>query len=147
MTSWHRTSMQSNASRNVLRDLQQQWIHQHHLLQRSPILWETQPTSSYQNSICQYFRVIIWNGLRSLICSKEQSSTSCLRGNQKLQYLKASVKGDAATLLAPIPVTDHNIDIAMITLINRYENKGSSFAHTCIQLFRIDQWQPIMPET
>ena len=72
---------------------------------------------------------------------------SSLRGNQKLRYLKASVKGDAAKLLASIPVTDHNFDIAVITLINRYENKGSSFAHTCIQLFRIDHCQPIMPET
>ena len=48
---------------------------------------------------------------------------SSLQGSQKLQYLKASVKGDAAKLLASIPVTDHNFDIAMNTLINRYENK------------------------
>ena len=61
---------------------------------------------------------------------KGQSSTtgavidnSSLQGSQKLQYLKASVKGDAAKLLASIPVTDHNFDIAMNTLINRYENK------------------------
>ena len=40
-----------------------------------------------------------------------------------MQYLKASVKGDAAKLLALIPVTDHNFEIAMNTLINRYENK------------------------
>ena len=46
-----------------------------------------------------------------------------LQGSQKLQYLKASVKGDTAKLLASIPVTDHNFDIAMNTLINRYENK------------------------
>ena len=44
---------------------------------------------------------------------------SSLQGSQKLQYLKASVKGDAAKLLASIPVTDHNFDIAMNTLINR----------------------------
>ena len=48
---------------------------------------------------------------------------SSLQGCQKLQYLKASLKGDAAKLLASIPVTDHNFDIAMNTLINRYENK------------------------
>ena len=48
---------------------------------------------------------------------------SSLQGSQKLQYLKTSVKGDAAKLLASIPVTDHNFDIAMNTLINRYENK------------------------
>ena len=48
---------------------------------------------------------------------------SSLQGSQKLQYLKASVKGDAAELLASIPITDHNFDIAMNTLINRYENK------------------------
>ena len=46
-----------------------------------------------------------------------------LQGSQNLQYLKASVKGDAAKLLASIPVTDHNFDIAMNTLMNRYENK------------------------
>ena len=48
---------------------------------------------------------------------------SSLQGSQKLQYLKASVKGDAAKLLASIPVTVHNFDIAMNTLINRYKNK------------------------
>ena len=49
---------------------------------------------------------------------------SSLQGSQKLQYLKASVKGYAAKLLALMPVTDHNFDIAMNTLINRYENKS-----------------------
>ena len=48
---------------------------------------------------------------------------SSLQERQKLQYLKASKKGDAAKLLASIPVTDHKFDIAMNTLINRYENK------------------------
>ena len=124
MTSWHRTLMQSNASRNVLRDLQQRWIIQHHQLQRSPILWETQPTSSYQNSTCQYFWVIIWNGLwvfdffRGAVIDN-----SSLQRRQNLQYLKDSVKSDAAKLLAWILVTDHNFDIGMNTLINRCENK------------------------
>ena len=40
-----------------------------------------------------------------------------------MRFLKASVKGDATKLLALIPVADHNFDIAMNTLINRYENK------------------------
>ena len=44
---------------------------------------------------------------------------SSLQGSQKLRYLKASVKGDDAKLLASILVTDHNFDIAMNTLINR----------------------------
>ena len=48
---------------------------------------------------------------------------SSLQGSQNLQYLKASVKGDVAKLLSSIPVADHNFDIAMNTLINRYENK------------------------
>ena len=38
-------------------------------------------------------------------------------------YLNASVKSDAAKLLAWISVTDRNFDIALNTLINRYENK------------------------
>ena len=45
------------------------------------------------------------------------------QGYQKLQYLKINVIGDAAKLLPLISVTDHNFDIAMNTLINRYENK------------------------
>ena len=48
---------------------------------------------------------------------------SSLQGSQKLRYLKASVTGVAAKLLALIPVTDQKFDIAMNTLINRYENK------------------------
>ena len=46
-----------------------------------------------------------------------------LQGSQKLQYLKASVQSDAARLLNSTPVTGHNFDIAMNTLINCYKNK------------------------
>ena len=48
----------------------------------------------------------------------EVIENSSLQGSQRLQYLKASVKVEAAKLLASIPVTDHNFDIAMKTDMN-----------------------------
>ena len=148
MTSWQRTLMQSNDSWNALRHLQQQWLRQHHLLQRSQILWGTQPTSIFQNSIWQSFwgNYMEWTSFIDLFKGAVIENSS-LQGNQKLQYPKTSVKCDATKLQASIPVTDYNFDIAMNTLINSYENKRIIIRTHCIQSFCIDHWQWIMTET
>ena len=45
-----------------------------------------------------------------------------LQNSQKLQYLKASLKGDAAKLLASVTITDANYPVAMKMLRDRYQN-------------------------
>ena len=45
-----------------------------------------------------------------------------LQNSQKLQYLKASLKGDAAKLLASVTITDANYSVAMKMLRDRYQN-------------------------
>ena len=48
-----------------------------------------------------------------------------LTNSEKLNYLKACVKGDAAKLINSITITDSDYTIAMDLLIERYENKRS----------------------
>ena len=45
-----------------------------------------------------------------------------LQNSQKLQYLIASLKGDAAKLLASVTITDANYSVAMKMLRDRYQN-------------------------
>ena len=45
-----------------------------------------------------------------------------LLDSQKLQYLKASLKGDAAKLLSSVTITDANYTVALKMLRDRYQN-------------------------
>ena len=45
-----------------------------------------------------------------------------LQNSQKLQYLKASLKVDAAKLLASVTITDANNTVALKMLRDRYQN-------------------------
>ena len=47
---------------------------------------------------------------------------SKLSNSQKLHYLKASLKGDAAKLLSSITISDSNYEVAKEILKNRYSN-------------------------
>ena len=51
------------------------------------------------------------------------TSNSQITDNQKLQYLKTSLKGDAAKLLTSLQNTDANFSKACDILKNRYDNK------------------------
>ena len=63
-----------------------------------------------------------WTSFSDLFKGAVTDNTQ-ITDSQKLQYLKASVKGDAAQLLASITITDTNFQIASDILNNRYENK------------------------
>ena len=52
-------------------------------------------------------------------------SSSHLSHSEKLNYLKACVKGEAARLFSSISITDANYNIALTLLKDRYENKRS----------------------
>ena len=49
-------------------------------------------------------------------------SNSRLNNSQKLHYLKSSLRGDAAKLLASITISDSNYETAKEILLNRYSN-------------------------
>ena len=49
-------------------------------------------------------------------------SNSMLSNSQKLHYLKASLKGDAAKLLSSVTISDSNYEVAREILKNRYSN-------------------------
>ena len=51
------------------------------------------------------------------------TSNRQIADSQKLQYLKTSVKGDAANLLTSLQITDANFSTACDILRNRYDNK------------------------
>ncbi|XP_075247131.1 uncharacterized protein LOC142340442 [Convolutriloba macropyga] len=51
------------------------------------------------------------------------TSNSQITDSQKLQYLKTSVKGDAAKLLTSLQITEANFSTACNILRNRYDNK------------------------
>ncbi|GFT93123.1 uncharacterized protein TNCV_4401081 [Trichonephila clavipes] len=51
-------------------------------------------------------------------------NNSTLSDSQKLQYLKLSVKGEAATLLQSIQITNDNYKKAWNALTERYENEA-----------------------
>ncbi|GFR27621.1 uncharacterized protein TNCT_286481 [Trichonephila clavata] len=70
-------------------------------------------TSNYMDwiSFCDLF-----------LASIEHNNT--LSNSQKLQYLKLSVKGEAATLLQSIQITNYNYQKAWNALTERYENEA-----------------------
>ena len=45
-----------------------------------------------------------------------------MQNEQMLQYLKASLKGDAAKLLASVTISDANYPVALKMLRDRYRN-------------------------
>lgn len=58
----------------------------------------------------------------------------------KMQYLKAALKGEAASLLSALPITDGNYRIAWNQLKERYENKRAQISH---HLYKITNMQPV----
>ena len=52
-------------------------------------------------------------------------SKSHLSNSEKLNFLKACVKGEAARIIGSISITDANYNIALKLLKDRYENKRS----------------------
>lgn len=62
----------------------------------------------------------------------------------KMQYLKAALKGEAATLLSALPITDGNYNIAWNQLKERYENKRAQISH---HLYKITNMQPVGQDT
>lgn len=63
-----------------------------------------------------------WLSFRDLYVAAVHDNTG-LTGAQKLQYLKASVKGDAAILLQAVSITNDNYEQAWELLNNRYQNR------------------------
>ena len=62
-----------------------------------------------------------WTSFFDLFTSSVDSN-STLTNSQKLQYLKASLTGDAAKLLSSFTVTDNNYEPALDVLKKRYDN-------------------------
>ena len=75
-----------------------------------------------------------WMGFFDLFKASVDSNTH-LSNSEKLNYLKACVKGEAARLISSISITDANYSIAFALLKDRYENKehhSSSFASNLV---------------
>ena len=53
---------------------------------------------------------------------------------QKLQYVKALVKGDAAKLISSVPLTSANYSIAWKILVDRYQNERAPTFMQCVPL-------------
>lgn len=64
-----------------------------------------------------------WISFRDLFLASVGNNRS-LSDCQKLQYLKLSVKGEAATLLQSIQISNENYEKAWNTLAERYENES-----------------------
>ena len=65
---------------------------------------------------------LTWTSFIDLFRGAVHNNTALL-DSQKLQYLKASLKGDAAKLLASVTITDANYSVAMRMLRDRYQNE------------------------
>ena len=63
-----------------------------------------------------------WTSFADLFTAAVDSNTS-LTDSEKLNYLKACVKGDAAKLISTITITDANYKLASKLLRDRYDNK------------------------
>ena len=65
-----------------------------------------------------------WNSFRDLFTASVDSNAQ-LSNSEKLNYLRACVKGDAAKVISSLTITDANYSIAQRLLTDRYENKRS----------------------
>lgn len=74
-----------------------------------------------------------WLSFRDLYVAAVHDNTG-LTGAQKLQYLKASVKGDAALLLQSVSITNDNYEQAWELLNNRYQNRREIVTSTLKRL-------------
>ena len=74
-----------------------------------------------------------WLSFRDLYVAAVHDNTG-LTGAQKLQYLKASVKGDAALLLQSVSITNDNYEQAWDLLNNRYQNRREIVTSTLKRL-------------
>jgi hypothetical protein len=63
-----------------------------------------------------------WTSFKDMFTATVDSNAS-LSGAQKLQYLNASLKGEAAMLIKAMQITDDNYNQAWVTVNERYENK------------------------
>ncbi|GIY68606.1 hypothetical protein CDAR_532941 [Caerostris darwini] len=68
------------------------------------------------------FNFIDWISFRDLFLASVGNNES-LNDSQKLQYVKLSVKGEAATLLQSIQISNENDEKAGIALTERYEHE------------------------
>ena len=74
-----------------------------------------------------------WLSFRDLFVAAVHDNSG-LTGAQKLQYLKASVKGDAALLLQSVSITNDNYEQAWDLLNNRYQNRREIVTSTLKRL-------------
>ena len=74
-----------------------------------------------------------WLSFRDLFVAAVHDNSG-LTGAQKLQYLKASVKGDAAILLQSVSITNDNYEQAWDLLNNRYQNRREIVTSTLKRL-------------
>ena len=65
-----------------------------------------------------------WTSFRDLFNASVDSNAQ-LTDSEKLNYLRACVKGDAAKLISSISITDANYSLAMRLLTDRYDNRRS----------------------
>ncbi|XP_054711081.1 uncharacterized protein LOC129220676 [Uloborus diversus] len=73
--------------------------------------------------------IIDWLTFKDLFNATVTKNES-LSDAQKLQYLKTSLKGDAAKIVISIPISDSNFKIAYNLLDERYSNtREQTFAH------------------
>lgn len=74
-----------------------------------------------------------WLSFRDLFVAAVHDNTG-LTGAQKLQYLKASVKGEAALLLQSVSITNDNYEQAWDLLNNRFQNRREIVTSTLKRL-------------
>ncbi|KAJ8870948.1 hypothetical protein PR048_027250 [Dryococelus australis] len=83
----------------------------------------------------------VWLSFKDLFESAVHSNKA-LTGAQKLQYLKGSLQGEAATLLKSVPITSANYPEAWGILTTRYQNKRELVDTTLKRLFS----QPVVQQ-
>ncbi len=88
----------------------------HHREQRRAI--SSCPSPTYLHSAAATQWTSFWDLFEASV-----HSNSVLSDSQKLHYLKASLKGDAAKLLTSVLISDTNYPIARNILQNRYQNE------------------------
>ncbi|GFY14212.1 uncharacterized protein TNCV_3614011 [Trichonephila clavipes] len=84
---------------------------------------------------------IDWTSFRDLFLASV-GNNSTLSDSQKLQYLKLSVKGESATLLQSIQITNDNYKKAWNALTERYENESEIINAALIKLVS----QPVLKQ-
>lgn len=113
-------------------------IDDHHLLQQDQQQQQPQaPLPAADNHSLRLPRIEIaqfdgsydtWQNFHDIFNATVHSNRH-LTGAVKMQHLKAALKGDAATIISALTITDANYEIAWNTLKKRYENKRVLISH------------------